>query len=413
MIGAKIFQMAISLIVNMFTARYLGPSNFGLISYAASFTAFFSSFCTLGINGILVKEIIENKEKNGEIIGTSIVMRFVSSLLSVIVILILVSLLNDGDPLLLIIVLLCSVGIMFNVMETIVYWYQSKLQSKVPSIISLIAYSIMTVYRILLLVFNKDVKWFAFATSLDTMIIAIFLYFSYKKHGGQKLTFSLTRAKYLFSQSYHYILSGLMISIYGQSDKIMLKAMMGTIDVGYYSAALNICSLWTFVLYALIDSARPIIIQTKSVNNDLYEKRITQLYAAVIWISVIVSIIFTVFAGLIIKILYGYDFLPAISPFRILTWFTAFSFLGVAREIWIVCENNQKYLKYIFFFGAIMNIILNYFMINKFGLNGAAISTFITQLSTAIIIPMFFKRLRKNNKYIINALLLKNVFKRY
>ena len=58
----KIGQMVISLIVGLLTARYLGPSNYGLINYANAYIAFFISFCTIGINSILVKEFIDNPD---------------------------------------------------------------------------------------------------------------------------------------------------------------------------------------------------------------------------------------------------------------------------------------------------------------------------------------------------------------
>ena len=74
--------MVISLFVGMITARYLGPANYGVLNYTASFTAFFTPLCTLGFNGVIVKELISNKGKQGEIIGTAIVFRFFSSLAS-------------------------------------------------------------------------------------------------------------------------------------------------------------------------------------------------------------------------------------------------------------------------------------------------------------------------------------------
>ena len=77
LILGKIFQMLLNLIVGILTARYLGPSNYGLINYANSYIAFFASICNLGINSIIVKEFIDNRQENGEILGTSIVLKII------------------------------------------------------------------------------------------------------------------------------------------------------------------------------------------------------------------------------------------------------------------------------------------------------------------------------------------------
>lgn len=409
MIGGKVFQMSLSLVMGMITARYLGPSNFGVINYTASFVAFFTSVCTLGLNGIIVKELIDNPNKEGEILGTSIYMRLVSSLLSSISILIIIKLINPKEDIFLIIAFLQVLSLIFQSFDMINYWYQAKMMSKFCVITQSIGYLVMTVYRIVILLLNKSVEWFAFCTSLDMLVISSLLLISYYKNGGQKLSFSMMRAKTMIGKSYHFILSGLMVAIYGQMDKIMLGKMLNTDVVGYYSTAANICSMWTFILMAIIDAARPIIMQVRTESRLLYKKRIKQLYAAIIWISFSVAILFSIFSKYIIIILYGEAFIPAVETLKIISWSTAFSYLGVARSIWLVCENKQKYVKYLSFMGAMCNLILNAILIPIIGINGAAVATLITQIVTNFIAPMIIKETRENSIYILEAIFLKDV----
>ena len=61
-IGCRIGQAILSLVINMLTARYLGPSNYGLITYAASLVAFVLPIAQLGFNNILVQEIVNDPE---------------------------------------------------------------------------------------------------------------------------------------------------------------------------------------------------------------------------------------------------------------------------------------------------------------------------------------------------------------
>ena len=255
--AGRIAQMVINLIVGLLTARYLGPSNYGLINYAAAYTSFFMAFCTLGINSVLVKEFVDNPDSEGEIIGSSLVLRAISSFLSAGVIICLVSIIDADEPTTIVVTALSCVGLLFNIFETFNYWFQSKLKSKVTAIVSLIAAAVIAIYKVILLVLNKSVEWFAFSTSLDYICIGILLLIFYKRYGGKKLSFSKATSKRILSKSCHFILPSLMVSIYGYTDRFMLKHMLSEAQVGYYSTATAVCSMWCFVLVAIIDSIYP------------------------------------------------------------------------------------------------------------------------------------------------------------
>lgn len=405
----KIFQMIISLLVGMLTARYLGPTNYGIIGYVTSFITFITAFCTLGLNNIIIKELIDNKDKQGEIVWTCTVMKFIASLISTILLNIVIMIIHNGNREMILITILSSISVLFNSTDTINYWYQSKLEAKKISIISTIAYAISSIYKVLVIFLNKDVVWVAFATTFDAIIIALVLLFMYKRDKGQKFIFSIETAKNLFKQSYHFILSGLMVSIYAQMDKIMIGSVLNVTEVGFYTTAVTISTLWSFVPNAIIQTASPVINDAKNNNNDKYIRRLKQLYAALVYLSILYSIFVTIFAKPIILILYGKQYLASIPALKIVVWYCAFSFLGVAKNIWLVCEGKQKYEKWFTLLGAATNLLLNTILIPQYGIVGAAIATLITQISTNFIYPVFFKETRINSKYIIESFLLKDI----
>ena len=409
LIVGKIAQMVLNLCVTLLTARYLGPANYGLINYGSAYTAFFMAFCTLGINSVIVKELIDSPEDEGKIIGSTLVLRAISSFLSAVMIVALVSIIDANEPTTIIVTTLCSVGLFFHIFDTFNYWFQSKLLSKTTAIVSLIAYFIMSIYKVALLVLGKSVEWFAFALALDYICIGIMLFVAYKHYGGRKLGFSKSISKRLLSKSVYFILPSLMVAIYGYTDKFMLKQMLSETEVGYYSTATAVSSLWCFVLSAIIDSMYPTIMEAHKKDKILFEIRNKQLYAIVFYFSVIVSILFCIFGKLAIKILYGDAYMSAVIPLRIVTWYTAFSYLGVARNAWIVCENKQKYLKYIYVSAALSNIVLNYLFIPVWGPSGAAVASLITQILTTMVIPFFIKPLSRNSTLMLEAIMLKEI----
>ena len=409
LICGRVVQMVLSLFVGILTARYLGPGNYGLISYAQGFVTFFSAFCNLGLNSVIIKDFIDHPDEQGTAIGSVLLTRAVSSILSAISIFFIVSIIDSDEPSTIFIVVLCSLGLFFNIFETFNYWFQNRYQSKISSIATLVSYILTSLYKIVLLVQKKSIFWFAFSTSIDYIFIAIFLYLCYRKYNGPKLKFSSQKARDLLSVSYNYILSSLMVVLYGQTDKFMLKQMLNESEVGFYTIATGICGVWTFVLKAIIDSMYPSILRLKGIDQSAYEKKNRLLYASVFYISLIVSIFFVIFGGLFIKILYGADYLPAIPVLQVLTWHTIFSYLGVARDAWIVSENVQKYLKYMYGCAVILNISVNLLLIPSFGATGAAIASLITQIATSIILPLFIPKMRPNARLMLDAIFLRNI----
>lgn len=409
LIGGRIIQMVLSLVVGIWTARFLGPDNYGLIGYGSAYVAFFTALCNLGLNSVIVKDFVDYPDEQGEAIGSTLVMRLVSSILCVIISVSVSAVIDNNEPMTITVVALCSLGAVFHVFETFNFWFQNQYKSRVTALATLCAYAVTSVYKIVLLLTGQDVRWFAFATSVDYIVCAVFLWIAYRRHGGGKLIFSFRKSKALLSISYNYILSSIMVSVYGQTDKLMLKQMLNSSEVGYYTTATGICTMWVFVLQAIIDSLYPSILRLKKIDQTAYERKNRQLYAIVFYVSCFVSVCFLVFGEWIVHILYGEAYIPAVPVLKTVTWYTAFSYLGVARNAWIVSEGKQKYLKYMYGCAAVMNVILNILLIPQWGAVGAALASLITQVFTSIGLPMLIKEIRPNAKMMLQAILLQGI----
>ena len=409
MVGEQLVQMAISFVLSIVSTRYLGPSNFGIINYCSAYVAFFSSISALGLEGVLVKELVTSPDKEGLLVGTSLVMRICSGLFSVVSITVLLIIVKPGDYTIQLVGLLQSLVLLFKAFEVFDFWFQSKLKSKYVSLIKIVSYVLVAAYKVFILATAKSVLWFAFSTSLDFLIIALMLMVVYPQQSGPKLSFSWVLAKELLKNSYHFILSSFFVLIYTQMDKLMIEAFFDETQVGYYGIATTIYNYWALVLTALINALRPSIISTKSVNEGEYVKRLKRLYALLAYLSFAAALFFTFFGKFLIPLVYGDAYRPSISAVTITMWYAAFSLIGTARGIWIVCESKNKYVKYYVILGAVANFFLNYTLRPALGINGAAIATLITQIITCVIAPALFKETRIHSKYVIEAFLLKGI----
>ena len=403
-IGCRIVQALLNLILTMLLARYWGPSGYGLINYAASIVAFVVPVMQLGLNSTLVQELIAQPDKEGQILGTSLTMSAISALCCMVGVVSFSALANKGETITTIVCGLYSVQLIFQSLELLQYWFQSKLLSKYTSVTALAAYGVATAYKIILLVCKSHVYWFALSQALDYLVIGITLLVIYRKMGNSRLRFSWKLFCRLFSRSRYYIVANLMVTIFAQTDRIMLKMMLDETAVGFYSAAVTCASMTAFVFAAIIDSARPVIFEKAKVGIQEFEHSVSRLYSLIIYLSLLQCIVITVFSELIIYILYGSEYMEAANVLRLVVWYTTFSYIGSVRNIWILAEGKQKYLSVINLSGAGANVLLNYLLIPSMGIHGAALASLITQIFTNVFISYLIKPIRHNNTLMLKGL---------
>ena len=409
LLGGKIVNMILSFFVSLATARYLGPDNFGSINYVAAYVSFFSSITSLGLSVIVIKEISMGKEDDNEVSWTGILMRFLTAVFSTIAVIALVSITDKSDPLMVKIAILESIAILASAFDTFMYWFQGKLLGKYTSIASVVAYIGMSLYRIYLLANNADILWFAFATSVDTLLLSLILMLCYVRENGFHPKVSVRLGKSLMKQSYHYMISGLIAILYSKIDQIMLKQMLDTYSVGLYTAALTIAGLWGMIPSAFIQSVSPILYKNAEENRGMFYKRLRQSYAGIWLLNICWSLGVSIFSYWVIYLLYGKAYLGARGALVIVVWYTGITSIGSLTQVYLATENKNKYVNYFALAGLVTDVVLNALLIPKMGILGAAIATLVTYTVIHIVMPLAIKDTRDAGRLIIQGMLFRDV----
>ena len=401
----KIAQSVLQLVIGMISAQYLGPSNYGLLHYAASILAFFLPLMRLGLNATLVYELVADPDHEGEILGTSLAMNITSSILGIGGMTLVAYVLNPGEPTTVLLCALYGVSLLFSAREMIQYWFQYKLLSKYSSIAMLAAYAAVSAYKIWLLVSGKSVFWFAVSNSFEYGIIAVSLLFLYGRKETQRMSVSPARARAMLGRSKHYIFASLMVTVFQNTDQIMLKQIRGETENGYYAAALTAAVVAQFVFTAIEDSFRPMILaKRKEGDVAAYENHVSRLYGWIGYLTLLQSAVFTVLAPVIISILFRDKYAASVPVLRILTWYTAFSNVGAIRNIWLLAEEKQKYLPYINLGGALLNVAANAVMIPRWGASGAALASLLAQFFANFVLSFLIAPIRRSNYLLLRGL---------
>lgn len=412
LIMGHIVQMGMQFIVGLLTTRFLGPTNYGTIHYVASYISFFTSFCELGMSSVMIKELVTNKEQEGQIMATCSLLRFLASIISMFAVCATIYIVDSDDKTIFYIAIIEAVKIPFAVSSVVNYWLQSRLESKYTTIITSGAHFCTAAYKIYLLAAGKSIYWFAASTTVEGILLAILFWIVYLKKRNKFYAhhYSKEIAGRMLKAGSPFIMASLMIQICQQTDKIMLRQILGsTKEVGLYTAVTTICVLLGFVSTAILDSARPVIMELKKSSEQMYEIRIRQLFAVLIWFNVLYALGVTFFSRQIIYVLYGEQYLSANTCLKICVWYTVFSYLGGAKSLWLICEEKNNLVFVFSAFGALVNVVMNLILIPKMGLNGAAMATLLTQVMANVGAPCLLRSTHAYVATVCDAATLKGI----
>lgn len=410
LIANQIFQMVISFFVGLLSTRYLGPTNYGSITYVGTYISFFSSFCVLGLDTIIISKLVNYKDRDGEIISSAILLRSIAAIISIFILNIIISVADNGDQEIRTIAWLSQFKLLFDAFTSVNYWYQFKLLSKKMVIVDMVAFVVGNAFRIWMLMTNKNVYWFATYTSVLCLLNIVVDVPLFLHDCKDKICVSFSMCKELLRDGIPYMISGIMISLYSQVDIIMIKHMLnGTSYVGYYSAAWSVCNLVAFIPMAISQSAVPVLLQLKKDNSKNYNNRVTQAIAIIVWIGILYSCFITCFSNKIVNLLYGKNFMLSANVLKILVWVTLFQNLTKIRDMWFVGEGQSKLVALYSLLGTLANIVVNYCLIPVLGIYGAALATILTQTIVTLILPICKKETRQYSINVVRALFLKGI----
>ena len=411
-LAEKASRIISGILVGVLVARFLGKEQFGIISYALSVLSIFTVFSTLGLDGIVVRELITEKKKKYDIIGTTFWLRFIGSFLVVLASTYYSFIRDPSDRTW--IVFLVSIAVVFQSFSVIDFYFQSEVKGKFNAITQIVTLIISAIVKLVLIYLEAPLSWFASMVMLEAILTAINQLVFYKQNQQEvsKWKFSLSEAKRLLSHSWPIIISAFMQMIYQQADKILIARYLQDMGmVGQYSAATRISEASFFIPVALSAALFPGIINNRE-NKPLQLKRLTQIYSLMIWSALIISIGGYLLGDWVIGFLYKDGFPLAPEIFKIHIWITIPVFFGTAWGSWLLALNKQKLITIYQVLVLIFILALEMYMIPKYGIKGAAYSVVFSYLLSLLAIIFVYKP-KESAMLFISALNPKNLFDVY
>jgi len=274
------------------------------LSYAQSFAALFTIFATLGLDQIVIRELIKDESIRDKLLGTAFILKLFGAFIVLTTLALSVTVSNTPETSILILIIASAT--IFQSFNVIDFYFQSKVLSKFVVLANVISLVISSVIKVIFLLNEASLIAFASMSLFDAFILASGYVYFYLKNSLciNKWSFDRVLAKRLLKDSWPLILTGAVITVYMKIDQIMISEMLGNKAVGEYAAAAKLSEAWYFIPTIIASSLFPSIVNTKKNNEKIYYDRLQKLYNLVVKIALVIAIPITFLSDWLVSFLY-------------------------------------------------------------------------------------------------------------
>lgn len=389
---AQIAKMGGSLVVGVFVVRYLGPSQYGALSYAFAVFGLFNIISNLGLDYLVVNAIAVAKEPTTEeeVLGTAFLLKVVASVITTVVAIAFSWVTHPTDTTTIILVAMLSSAGISQGFDVVSYFYQAKTKSRLTVVPQLVLFVLGSTARIVMVWTRAPLLAFGILGSLEILAgqLGLAVVYFYYQRNLACWRFRFARAKTMLTASWPLLISGLLIMVYMRTDQILLGTLGTKAVVGQYSVAVKLSEIWYTIPTIICASVMPRLLRWKEAAPDVYYRRLGRLYDLMAIFSIAIAVCVSFAGKYLITLLFGATYLPAASILAVHIWTGPFVFIGIVSGLQVLHENNSRISLQRTSVGAIANVVLNLLLIPRFGGMGSAVATLIAQILAAYLLDI-------------------------
>ena len=407
LLSDSILRMAVGLIVNVWVTRYLGPEQFGTLNYARAFLILFTPMATLGLEGIVVRNVTRAPSCRNEIMGTAFLLKLAGGVLTLVSAALAIWMLKPADRLLHLLVGISALGTVFQCFGVIDFWFISQLRSKYSVYARSAAFIVANIIKIFLVLFDAPLVAFAWAGCADLALGAIGFILAYKAGNFRigEWKFSASMAVGLLRDSWPLLLADVVMLIYMRVDKVMIGEMAGNTELGIYSVATMLAEAMYFIPMAVTSSMYPSIVEAAREGGEKLDVLMQKNYSLMAFLGYAVALPVTFLASWLIPALFGAAYGRAGLMLIGLAWAGLFFNLSLARGSFLAANNWTRIQLFADFTGCVINVGLNLILIPLYGGMGAVIASCVAYWFVAHGVCFTIRPLRRTGGLMTKAML--------
>lgn len=417
----RVVRLVVVLGTGILVTRCLGPELFGQLNYATGFVGIFLALTTMGLDEIVVRDLVRRPDRREELLGTAAVIKLGGAALLLLVVFI-GTVLKDMEALTATMVIVIGTAELLRPFGVIDWYFMANVRSKETVAVQMVQVFVSAAAKVIIVVLvgqgyltaRESLVWFAWVYVLETASLSIGYAWAYV-HDGSVLRawrYSARMAGFLLRQSWPLAIYGVALYVQAKIDQVMifdvLRSRIGESaaneEVGQYSNALKMIEAIAFLPVIVQKSLAPAVTRARRQSKALYEDRLLNQYRLLFLLFLVMAVPLFFLAEPLMVLLFGEAFRPSghlLSLFAIRLLFTN---MGVGKASFITNESLFKYSLLTALVGAGLNIALNFVLIPEFMAVGALWSMIISFFVSIFVMDLFFKTTRPNFKWMCQAM---------
>jgi polysaccharide transporter, PST family len=373
----KILRMGVGLIVGVWVARYLGPEQYGTINFAGAFVAIFSALSTLGLDGIVVRDIVREPERNYEILSSAFILKLLGGALAFLISLSAIIFMRPSDNQTHWLVAIIGMGMIFQAFDAIDLWFQSQVKSKYTVIARNSAFVVFALIKVFLILTKAPLIAFAWAIIAEVILGQIGLVWFFSK---TEFSFKINKKEMLrlFIAAFPLFLQSILVSVNQKLDQVVIGTYLTTRDLGIYSVSIRITEIFYFLPMALSISVFPYVTNIRDEKER--EMKLVKISGYILKLFLFIFLFLQLFSDPLVRLLFGSKYEGAGNILLIYSIILLPVYYGIIWSQWILLEQKQKLLLISFISTLVSNIILMTILTPRYGVYGVAMSAATSSL---------------------------------
>lgn len=389
--GLKIIGL---FLINAYIARYLGPNDYGYLSYLTILITFLYGMMSLGADSILIRQFSNGVSM--DLVNSMIWCRFFTGLSLYIIIGFLVYI-GILDKILFQHWLVIGLILVFQCIDILDLIFQSQFKTKLISLSKITVILISLAIKYMLVVFYFPLNYFIYSIAIDYVLYTSIIFSVFYYTGGRiKIDYKSKKYFHVLIESWPIMISSLMTFLYWKSDQLIIERYFGTLELGIYSSAISISNVLTIIPTVLSVYLLPYLAKVYSESKTRFNFEIKKLFLYSFIINLCVCIPISFYSEFLVKLIYGEQYIVGYKILQVYIFSNIFIFFGILESIWFIITKNNLIILYKVCIGAFIGLPLNFFLIPLFGpLIAAYITVFTTFVTDFVLIlllsPDLFK----------------------
>jgi len=364
----------------MYTARYLGAKGFGVLSFAFAFAGIFSVIADLGLNQFMVRELARNHDLAGKYVGNLAGIKLILAGATLGLMVIVVNILGyPGQTV--VVVLVVGLSIVLDAFSNMFYavyqaFEEMEFQSlgKILNGLLILAGTFIAISRGFSVVGFAAIYFF-----VSFIILGYNLLMVLKRFVSLKIEIDWDFWGSTLREALPFGFTLIFTTIYFWIDTVMLSLMKGSEVVGWYNAAYRLIFVLMLVPTASVAAVFPVMSRHFKSSMELLKREYELVCRYLFIIALFILVYGFFFADKIISIVFGGGFEPSVIALQVLIFVIPIIFLTYLLGNFLAAVDQQRIVTIVAGANALLNILLNLFLIRKYSYVGASIATVLTE----------------------------------